>query len=286
MKHVGYFGPTTITWKLYREPYTIVGGVRALLLQVAHPAVAEGVARYSNFKSDPFGRGFRTFKAMARIYFGDRQQADQTAMRLHHIHSGVKGAVGQKTFVATDPDLLLWVLATLTETTIQVFERMPIQDLPADWREQFYEESKITARLMGIPDEAYPKDLTAFRAYFDSMLHSDLLGSTQACHDIAQAIVRHPKAPGKWLDRFAAGWMPAPLCARLGITTRPDSEQRLARLFRRAHQLFRLIPRALRYNPAYHQAMARIARAEGAQAPAAGRFFDWLSRKTSIPFGL
>lgn len=286
MTSIGYFGPQTITWKLYREPYTIVGGVRALLLQVAHPAVAEGVARYSNFKSDPFGRGFRTFKAMARIYFGDREQADQTARRLHHIHSGVRGEVGQKSFVATDPDLLLWVLATLTDTTIRVFERMPLPDLPTDWRERFYEESKITARLMGIPDEAYPQTLNDFQNYFNQMLHNDLLGSTPACRDIAQAIVRHPKAPGKWLDRFAAGWMPEPLCTRLGITTRADSEQRLFRLMRRAHRLFLLIPRSLRYNPAYHQAMARIARAEGAQAPVAGRFFDWLSRKTSIPFGL
>jgi uncharacterized protein (DUF2236 family) len=290
MQSTGYFGPDTITWQLYREPYPIVGGVRALLLQIAHPAVAEGVAKYSNFQSDPFGRGFRTFKAMANIYFGDRQQAEQTAQRLNKIHSGIRGqypaGTAEMPFVATDPGLLLWVLSTLTDTTIRVFEQMPIPGLPADWRERFYEESKITARLMGIPETSYPTDFQAFRIYFDEMLNSDLLGSTPACKAIAQAIVRHPKAPGKWLDQFAGGWMPDALCERLGITTRTDSAQRLAKLMRRARAIFLLIPRTLRYNPAYHQAMLRIARANGKPAPLAGQFFNWLSRNTSIPFGL
>jgi uncharacterized protein (DUF2236 family) len=288
----GYFGPDTITWQLYREPYPIVGGVRALLLQIAHPAVAQGVAQYSNFQSDPFGRGFRTFQAMANIYFGDRQQAEKTAGRLQKIHSGIKGhypgaqPASEVAFVATAPELLLWVLATLTDTTLKVFEGMPIPNLPADWRERFYEESKIAARLMGIPNTVYPADLQAFNVYFDAMLQGDLLGSTPACRAMAQAIVRHPKAPGKWLDRFAAGWMPDALCERLGISTRPDSAQRIAKIMRRARGLFLLIPRPLRYNPAYHQALARMARANGEPVPVAGRFFDWLSRKTSIPFGL
>lgn len=296
MNETGYFGPDSITWQLYREPFAILGGVRALLLQVAHPAVAEGVAKYSTFQSDPFGRGFRTFKAMARIYFGDKQQADQTAARLQKMHSGIRGNYPQPAlegthpyevaFVATDPELMMWVLATLTDTTLKVYEWLPGQHLPPDWRERFYEESKITARLFGIPDTLYPADLQAFNAYFNTILNSDLLGSTPACRTIAQAIVRHPKAPGAFLDRFAEGWLPRPLCERLGITIHPEPEKRLAKLLRRAAGIFRLIPRALRYSPAYHQAHYRIARAKGDQPTLAGRFFEWLAVRVGIPFGL
>ena len=296
MDNIGYFGPHTITWQLYREPFVVLGGVRALLLQVAHPAVAQGVAQYSSFQSDPFGRGYRTFAAMASIYFGNQQQADQTARRLQMMHSGIKGQYPQipatsrpaseTPFVATDPELLLWVLATLTDTTLRVCEWLPVRHLPAGWREQFYEESKTTARLMGIPASAYPVDLQAFQEYFNGMLNGDLLGSTPACRTMAQAIVRHPKAPGKWADFLAAGWMPAPLCERLGIVTAPDSARRLEKLLRRARFMYALLPRTLRYNPAYHQALYRIARSNGSATPWAGRVFNWLSKHTKIPLGL
>ena len=296
MDSIGYFGPNSITWQLYREPFVVLGGIRALLLQVAHPAVAQGVAQYSQFQSDPFGRGYRTFAAMASIYFGDKAQADQTARRLHRMHAAIKGhypqvpvdgqPASETAFTANDPELLLWVLATLTDTTLRACEWLPGHHLPADWRERFYEESKTTARLFGIPDSVYPADLQAFQTYFDQMLHSDLLGSTPACRAMAQAIIRHPKAPGKWADRLVAGWIPAPLCERLGVATGADAVPRLEKLLRRVRQVYAILPKKMFYSPAYHQARYRIARANGKSAPLAGTFFNWLGNHTKIPLGM
>ena len=310
---VGYFGPNTVTWQLYREPVFVLGGVRALLLQIAHPAVADGVARYSNFQADPFGRGYRTFAAMAMIYFGDKKQADATAQRLWRIHSAVQGhyqisdlgfqsadsptpqssipnphpeASGPIPYSANNPDLLLWVLATLTDITLQVYQRIPFGNLPSDWRERFYEESKITARLFGIPDEVYPPDLQAFQIYFEKMLNSDLLGSTPTCRQMAQAIVRHPRAPKKLAALFAAGWMPKLLCQRLGIEAGPEPEIRLEKWLRGFGRFYRLLPVWLRRNPAYHQAKYRIAKAEGKSPTWAGWFFNWLGRRVKVPLGL
>lgn len=288
-KHIpdalGYFGPASVTWRIYREPIFVLGGVRALLLQVAHPAVADGVARFSNFKADPFGRGYRTFAAMATIYFGSRTQAEKTAQHLWRMHSGIRGEA-PNTYSANNPDLLLWVLATLTDTTLRVYERMPLPDLPLDWRERFYEESKIAARLLGIPDEVYPPDLRAFEAYFKTMLEGDLLGSTGTCREVAQSIVQHPRAPKKWVNLLAAGWLPAPLCARLGIEVGNEAEAKLERLLRRVVRVYRLIPKSLRWNPAYHQAQFRIAKARGERPKLAGRFFNWLAKRMKIPLGL
>ncbi len=290
----GYFGPGSMTWRLYREPLFVLGGVRALILQVSHPAVADGVARFSNFQADPFGRGYRTFAAMAMIYFGDKQQADATARRLWRIHSGIRGAAPDGStdsrtpvpYSANDPGLLLWVLATLTDTTLEVYEKMPFANLPADWREQFYEESKTAARVLGIPETAYPPDLAAFRRYFGEMLHGDLLGSTPDCHTMTQAILQHRWSPKQAARLLAAGWLPAPLCIRLGIDAGPEPEANLEKWLRRFVKMYRWLPGFLRYSPAYHQAQYRIARARG-QAPApAGRFFTWLRKKMKVPLGI
>ncbi|MCE7925672.1 MAG: DUF2236 domain-containing protein [Haliscomenobacteraceae bacterium CHB4] len=312
----GYFGPDTITWHLYREPIFVLGGVRALLLQIAHPAVADGVARYSGFQADPFGRGYRTFAAMAMIYFGNRKQAEATAQRLWRIHSAIRGTypisdcglrIADSTtpesairnpksairnpqseipYSANDPDLLFWVLATLTETTLQVYERLPFLNLPPDWKERFYEESKIAAHLLGIPDSAYPPDLQSFYCQFKEILNGELPGSTATCREMAQAIVRHPRAPKKWAALFAAGWLPASLCSRLGIEAGENPEIRLEKWIRRFGRVYCLIPVWLRYNPAYHQAQYRIAKANGKAPTPAGRFFTWLGRRMKVPLGL
>lgn len=285
---VGYFGPHSMTWRLYREPIVIIGGVRALLLQVAHPAVAEGVAHFSNFKKDALGRGFRTFSAMAMIYFGDKSQADTVAQRLWRVHSAIRGPLpdGQNRYQATDPALLLWVLATLTETTIQVFEQVPVKDLPDDWREQFYAESKVAATLLGIPAEAYPPDLPAFRHYFAEMLHGPLLGSTPTTREVAQAILQHRFTPTALANLLAAGGLPEALAQRLGIQTPLHHTLRFARWLKIVRRVYRLLPRRLRYSPAYYQALHRIAKAEQRPSPLLGRWYDWLGRTTRIPLGL
>jgi len=284
----GYFGPQSMTWRLYREPIVIIGGVRALLLQVAHPAVAEGVAHFSNFKKDALGRGFRTFSAMAMIYFGDKNQADAVAQRLWRVHSAIKGPLPERKskYQATDPALLLWVLATLTETTIQVFEQVPLPGLPADWREQFYEESKVAATLLGIPAKAYPVDLPTFRQYFSEMLHSPLLGSTTTTGEVAQAILQHRFTPTALANLLAAGGLPEPLAQRLGIQVPHNYPVRFARWLKMVRVVYRLVPRWLRYSPAYYQALRRIAQAAGKREPLLGRWYDWLGRTTGIPLGL
>lgn len=281
----GYFGPGSVTWQLYREPLMLVGGIRALMLQVAHPAVADGVARYSNFKADPFGRGYRTFTAMAMIYFGSKAQSNQTAQRLWKIHSAIRGEAPVP-YVATQPELLLWVLATLTDTTLRVFERYPVAGLPPDWKERFYEESKIAARLLGIPDGFYPDHLPAFDAYFKSVVESDLLGSNHSCREVAQAILQHPKAPNKLALLLASGWLPTPICERLGIPKTADAAARMERFLSRFLRIYRLIPSAIRWNPSYHQARYRISKVTGEKPSWAGRFYHWLGSWMKVPLGL
>ncbi len=290
----GYFGPQSMSWRLYREPIVLFGGMRALLLQVAHPAVAEGVARYSRFREDALGRGFRTFEAMASIYFGSDVQARQTAFRLYRMHQGIKAhypaEVPQKegeAFRAIQPELLLWVLATLTDTTLLVFEHFSTKHLPADWRERFYEESKTAASLLGIPPEAYPPDLPAFREYIAKMLQENgILGTATVAQDITAAILQH-RLNITWLAKLLAiGWMPPFLWGRLGIAAEAKHLRRFERVLRITKGFYRLVPAALKLNPAWFQAHYRIRKAKGEKPRLVERLFGWLGEKAYLPFGL
>ncbi|HAD14283.1 MAG TPA: hypothetical protein DCF33_17825 [Saprospirales bacterium] len=272
----------SLTWQIYREPWVLLGGPRALLLQVAHPAVADGVARYSRFQEDPFGRGYRTFKAMATLYFGTREQAEATSRRLNRVHAGIKGT----DYTATDPELQLWVFSTLVDTTLRVFEGMPLRQLPLNWKELFYEESKLAAALLGIPKEIYPTDLHAFESYFQAMLHGELLGSENVCREVAQAILQHPNTPKKAAYWLSSVGIPEPLCARLDIPFQQQAAEQWIRWMPRVYAAYRIIPPILRWAPAYHQAMYRISMEDGRRPAFSAWCWHHITRYINVPLAL
>jgi uncharacterized protein (DUF2236 family) len=279
---MSFFGPDSMSWRLYREPLVLTGGFRALLLQIAHPSVADGVARYSNFKTDALGRGYRTFEAMATIYFGDQEQARQVAAHLGRVHTSIRGTG----YIATDAELQCWVWATLIHTSYCVFEPAAgMLHLPEGWREQFYTESKLMATILGIPESAIPVDLPAFFAYFDAVLaQKDLLAATPTSRELAQAILNH-KLVWKPLGRLLAlGWLPDSICAGLGIDIRPHSRQRFERLLKWVIRLYGWLP--IPYAPAYHQGMYRIDCAAGRRPTRMSRWYHWLGQRIKIPLGI
>jgi uncharacterized protein (DUF2236 family) len=176
----GFYGPDSLTWRLTRERALLLGGPRALLLQLAHPLVAAGVADHSSFASDPLRRLRRTLDATLAIVFGAAAVAEAAAAGVNAVHAAVHGVLPEAAgrfaagapYDARDPDLLLWVHATLIDTTLEVYARF-VHPLSADEAERAYEESKVAARLLLVPDEIIPPDLAAFRAYFDGMIASD-----------------------------------------------------------------------------------------------------------------
>src|SRR3712207_2866998 len=91
MGDAGLFGPGSLTWRINREGVLLLGGGRALILQVAHPLVAAGVAAYSNYREDPWGRLYRTLDITTRIVFGDTETAREASGRLERMHSRVRG---------------------------------------------------------------------------------------------------------------------------------------------------------------------------------------------------
>ena len=165
---LGFYGPGTQMWRINREAVLLGAGPAALLLQIAHPLVAEGVAQHSHFEDDPFARLRSTLRTTMDLVFGDGPTAERALRRLNGVHATVRGEVtdadatevtgGATAYRAMDPALLLWVQATLIVTSVRAYERW-VGPLTDDDKETFWQEARRVGPRMGIPLDRSPADL-------------------------------------------------------------------------------------------------------------------------------
>jgi uncharacterized protein (DUF2236 family) len=213
------------------HPALLLGGPRAILMQVAHPKVAAGVADHSQFASDPFGRLVRTMRTMDRIAFGSAARSARALEGLAARHRRVNGttAAGEH-YSALDPALTLWVHATLVDTALTV-DRRYLGLLGRADQDRFYEESLMLAAAFRIPEELVPPDLPSFRAYVDEMTATVEVG--RDARSIARHVLRPPlsgRAGG------ALGLLAAPILEAVTADLLPGRFRREYRL-RRAPSL-------------------------------------------------
>jgi len=197
----GGYGPESEAWRINREATALLAAApRALLLQLAHPLVAEGVAQHSNFQADPRARLEGTLHSYMRLVYGTRAEAAAEIGRLNRLHARIRGPVrdpvaltlGRSEYAARAADLSLWVHATLIDSTLVAYEAW-IEPLSAARAARFYDETRPIGLAFGIPDELLPRDLAAFRAYFDGMVaEGGAIRVTPTARDMASAVL-HPR---------------------------------------------------------------------------------------------
>jgi uncharacterized protein (DUF2236 family) len=229
------------------EAVLLLGGGRALLMQLAHPKVAAGVADHSDFTSDPFSRLRRTLEMTYSIVFGTEEQAFATSRSLRAVHDRVAGPGYQ----ANDPELLLWVHATLVDTALRVYRRF-LRPLDADEAERYYRESTVMAGVLGVPNEIQPPDLAAFRAYVRTMVGTLEVTDTarQLARDVLRPKLPWPTEPALVLAReLTAGLLPRPLRVQYGLGW--DRPRKAALLLAGAtcRQILPRVPAVLRRAP-------------------------------------
>src|ERR1044072_2017706 len=192
MSDHGLFGPESVPWRVNRESVLLLGGGRALLLQVAHPSVAAGVAEHSGYQEDPWGRLSRTLDVTTRIVFGDGRTAARAARRLRAVHDRVSGTVQDgraagSHYTAADHDLLLWVWATLVESALLVYTRYVRPPAIADGA-AYSEEQRRFVAACGAPRSAAPDTFAQFMAWYDGMVE-ETLEVTPAAREVADAVL-------------------------------------------------------------------------------------------------
>lgn len=255
------FGPGSASWRVDREAVLLLGGGRALLLQVAHPLVAAGVATHSRFRSAPVTRLWRTLDLMLEIVFGDARAALRAVRDIERVHARVRGRLAADVglfprgtpYDAADPALLLWVHATLVDSALLAYERF-VGPLAAEDRARYYDEAKVTARLLGVPDELLPDGIDAFREWFAGMVASDVLAIGAAGREVAASVLHPPLpavlGPAAMVARFVTvGLLPPAVRVRFGLGWSDAQERVLSALAFMVRRVLPFLPALIRDMP-------------------------------------
>lgn len=127
----GFYGPESDVWKVHGSLATLVGGVRALLMQAAYPAALAGVSQHSQYDTDPLGRLERTTRWLTITSFGSTEVIEREARRVNELHKHVRGSFhsssgGEIAYAAQEERHLLWVHCAFTDsflTAYRIFDR-------------------------------------------------------------------------------------------------------------------------------------------------------------------
>jgi uncharacterized protein (DUF2236 family) len=242
-----FFPTDSAIRRVHREGVLILGGGRALLMQIAHPAVAKGVAEHSSYRVDRIARLLRTLRSTLAVVYGSRAQADAAVAGINHLHKHVNG----EGYDALDPELLVWVLATLIDTTFEMHEHF-VAPVPAEEAVRYYEDICVIGGLLGIPEGRMPSDLASLRRYVEEMSTSLVVSDTARtiCADLFAPL---PKmGPSLWLMRhLTAGLLHPALREGFGLSWGRGREMQLTGLQWSCRNVLRRMPLVLRGTPSF-----------------------------------
>lgn len=219
----------------------VLGGLAAILLQVADPLVARGVAQSSSFARDPLRRLRHTLAYVYAVQLGSPEQHRMAARRVDSAHAHVAGA--------REPGPQLWVTATLARTGMQVHELL-YGPLPPDLADEIHAATAELGMALQLPPDAWPVDRAAFDRYWDATLPTLEVGDDARA--VAAELLAARAAPW-WLRlllpatrEFTAVLLPARLRDAYGLPDHPRRGRVVVAVMR---ALVRVAPRRLRELP-------------------------------------
>ena len=252
----GWFGPGSTVWAVHADAATLVGGIRALLVQAMHPTVLAGFDQHSAYREDPQSRLQRTATFVTVTTFGTSRQAEAACERVRRAHRPVRGTMPDgRPYAAADPDLLGWVHLALADSLAVAVARFGRTPFGLDG--YLADMAVVGDRLGAAP---VPLDAVGLAAAWEHYLPQ--LAVTPATAD-AHAFLLDPPLPGRirapyrLLAAAAAASLPPTL--RPLLAARPRVPDLPARLVARAAT--RLLAVVLGESPAARAAHARTAQA-------------------------
>ena len=261
-------GPGSITWKVNREVIVVSGWGRAILLQLAHPAVAAGVRDHSSFRGSllsTYQRLHSTVGAMLSLTFGDTEEMIAAAAGINAIHDRVRGRVAPPVklrpatgeeggqYSAHDPDQQRWVHATLLDSIPLTFELLA-GPLTTRERDRYCAEAAIMEPLLGMPAGWLPRDSTQLNDYMNEMLASGGLVVNDSSRALARAVLYPPRWYLAWpafraLQLLTIGLLPPSIRQAYGFEWRDSDERAFARCAAVLRVSLRLLPPRARQWP-------------------------------------
>ncbi len=254
-----FFARTSKIWTVNREMALLLAGGRALLMQLAHPKVAAGVAAHSRFQEDPLGRLYRTMSRMWSIVFDEESQAREALRQVEMVHKRVRGHVpvdeashGGAAYDASDQDLLLWVHATLIDSAMVAYDLF-VAPLKAVERAEYYDDSKRLAALFGVHEPNIPSSVEAFDSYMNEALTDGGIVPGPTARNLA-ADVLYPapwilKPAGPVFRLVTAGLLPESLRDGYGLEWNERKQKKLLWLAKGIRALVPVTPAFVRIVP-------------------------------------
>ncbi|TIU28671.1 MAG: DUF2236 domain-containing protein, partial [Mesorhizobium sp.] len=146
----GLVSPDSVSWRVFKNPLSLfIGGVTAVILELAEPRVRTGIWEHTSFRLDPIQRLHTTGLAAMVTVYGPRTMAEAMIARVRRIHDRIEGVTSSgETYHANDPNLLNWVQATAAYGFVQAYH-VYVQQFSASERDRYYAEGVPAARLFG-----------------------------------------------------------------------------------------------------------------------------------------
>jgi uncharacterized protein (DUF2236 family) len=225
----------------------LAGGGRALLMQLAHPLVARGVAEHSAFTHDPITRLVRTLRLTLALVYGADAEVTRALDTINRVHQRVAGPG----YAASDPELLLWVHATLIDTALRMHALLvrPLSNAEAG---AYYDDMQRIGAALGIPPDAFPPDVPSFNAYVSTM--SQALQVTDTARSLAREIFRPRGAitPALFATRaLTAGLLPEPLRVQYGMSWGPRRQAALDASAKLSREVHPYLPGVIKQTPRF-----------------------------------
>lgn len=169
-----------------REGICLGGGLTALILQIAHPAVGRGVGNHSEFMKRAVNRAENTAIYIFAMVFGKPHEKEAVRSFVNKMHASINGGVGASAYNAKDPETQLWVAATIYVSMIGMYEIVygPLEPAKA---ERVYQEFSILGTSLQMPPGLWPISRAAFNEYYEDMVQNHLRVTPEArnvMHDL------------------------------------------------------------------------------------------------------
>ncbi|MBK6509900.1 MAG: DUF2236 domain-containing protein [Haliea sp.] len=162
-------GPDSVSWRVFKNLVALyIGGIAAVLLELAEPRVRSGVWDHTTFRTDPLTRMQRTGIAAMVTVYGARSVAQQMIRGITKMHARVQGETPDgRSYRALEPELMNWVQVTASYGFLQAYHQF-VTPLSAADRDRFYADAQAGAKLYGAPGA--PANEAQQQALFAHML--------------------------------------------------------------------------------------------------------------------
>lgn len=261
----GLFDDHAMIRRVHRERIVALHGPRTLLMQASHPLAFVGFwgATAAQEPAEAYPRLQRTAEAMATAVFGSADDAAAMGERVRGIHSRVSGVTTSDAgpwpagtpWRADDPELLLWILATLVDSAMVVHDRF-VRPLRPEERAAFWRDYRIVGQLFGLRPSDMPATIGQFDDYIAEMLASDRLVVVPEARDAGRRIVMRPPVPLhlrpvlKLVNDVTASLLPPKIRRGYGLPWNPGRDLAVAAVGTGSRTvLWRVLPSTVAWTP-------------------------------------